>query len=105
MFRERWQDVKYAKGTDIDTGDSSGFAAALDAARNSDYIVYLGGIDISVENEDHDRTAISWPGNQLELIKQLSNLGKPLVVVQFGGGQIDGSSLLSNSKVRSVLCA
>ncbi|KAK5994331.1 putative exo-1,4-beta-xylosidase bxlB [Cladobotryum mycophilum] len=105
IFKQKWTNVKYAQGADINSGNTGGFAAALDAARNSDYIVYLGGIDTSVENEGFDRTSISWPGNQLDLINQLSNLGKPLVVVQFGGGQIDDSALLSNSNVKSVLWA
>ncbi|KAJ2968092.1 hypothetical protein NQ176_g9347 [Zarea fungicola] len=105
VFQQRWQNVKYAQGADINSGNTGGFGAALDAARSSDYIVYLGGIDTSVEDEGRDRTSISWPGNQLDLISQLSNLGKPLVVVQFGGGQIDDSALLNNAKVNSILWA
>lgn len=105
VFQSKWQNVRYAKGTDINTGDNSGFNEALDAARNSDYIVYLGGIDGSVENEGRDRTSIVWPGNQLDLVKQLSQLGKPLVVVQFGGGQIDDTDLLQNTNVNSILWA
>ncbi|KAL7905273.1 glycoside hydrolase [Trichoderma velutinum] len=105
VFQQRWRNVKYAQGTAINSQDTSGFSAALSAASSSDVIVYLGGIDISVENEGFDRSSITWPGNQLDLISQLANLGKPLVVVQFGGGQIDDSALLSNSKVNSLLWA
>lgn len=104
-FQAKQRNVRYAKGTDIDSSDSSGFNEALDAARNSDYIMYLGGIDGSVENEGHDRSTIVWPGNQLDLIKQLSQVGKPLVVVQFGGGQVDDTDLLSNANVNSLLWA
>jgi beta-D-xylosidase 4 len=88
------------QGTAIDTTDTSGFAAAIAAAQAADAIIYAGGIDGSVEGEAHDRDTIVWPGNQLDLIAQLSALGKPLVVLQFGGGQIDGTALKSNSKVR-----
>ncbi|KAJ4165224.1 hypothetical protein LMH87_006865 [Akanthomyces muscarius] len=105
VFQKRWQNVRYVQGADINSSNTSGFGAALDAARSSDRIIYLGGIDIDIENEGHDRTSISWPGNQLDLISQLSDLGKPLVIVQFGGGQIDDSSLLSNSKVSSIVWA
>ncbi|KAM0510863.1 hypothetical protein ACHAPE_010451 [Trichoderma viride] len=105
VFQQKWGNVKYAQGTAINSGDSSGFSAALSAASSSDIIVYLGGIDITVENEGFDRGSIAWPGNQLDLISQLANLGKPLVIVQFGGGQIDDSSLLSNPNVRSILWA
>lgn len=105
VFRSKWQNVKYAKGTDIDSGDTSGFDEAIQAAKASDYILYMGGIDISVEYEGVDRKSIAWPGNQLDLVDKLSALGKPLVVVQFGGGQIDDSTLLQNKKVNSIVWA
>lgn len=103
VFQSRWSNVRYEVGADINSQDTSNFAAAVSAAQASDYIIYLGGIDITVENEGFDRASITWPGNQLDLISQLAGLGKPLVVVQFGGGQIDDSSLLSNAGVKSVL--
>jgi beta-D-xylosidase 4 len=105
VFETKWSGVQYAVGTQIDTTSTADFAAALSAAQAADYILYLGGIDGTIESEGFDRTSISWPGNQLDLISQLSALGKPLVVVQFGGGQIDDSTLLSNSKVNALLWA
>jgi xylan 1,4-beta-xylosidase len=104
-FQSGWSNVQYSQGTDIDTTSTANFSAAIDAAQASDYIIYLGGIDTTVENEGFDRISISWPGNQLDLISQLSSLGKPLVVVQFGGGQIDDSTLLNNSNVNALLWA
>jgi beta-D-xylosidase 4 len=50
-----------------------------------------------------DRENITWPGNQLELIHQLSQQGKPLVVLQMGGGQIDSSSLKASKNVNSLI--
>jgi beta-D-xylosidase 4 len=105
VFESKWSSVQYAEGTQIDTTSTADFSAALSAAQAADYILYLGGIDGTIESEGFDRTSISWPGNQLDLISQLSALGKPLVVVQFGGGQIDDSTLLSNSKVNALLWA
>jgi len=70
-----------------------------------DAIIFLGGIDNSVEAEGNDRTAIAWTGNQLDLVSQLSALSKPLVVVQFGGGQVDDAALKNNSAVNSILWA
>ena len=72
-------------------------------AKSADVIIYAGGIDTSIESEGHDRTNIDWPGNQLDLVQQLSALGKPLVVLQFGGGQVDDSALLKNKKVNALL--
>ncbi|KAH3009321.1 hypothetical protein KXV73_007425 [Aspergillus fumigatus] len=98
-------DVKYAAGTAINTNSTAGFDAALSAAKQADVVVYAGGIDNTIEAEGRDRTTIAWPGNQVNLIDQLSKIGKPLVVVQFGGGQADDSSLLSNPRVNALLWA
>lgn len=103
-FQKQWK-TKYAQGTTINSNDTSGFDAALAVARSSDIIFYFGGIDNTLETEGLDRTFISWPSKQLELITNLSKLGKPLVVVQFGGGQIDDTALLQNSKVNAILWA
>jgi beta-D-xylosidase 4 len=91
------------QGTAINSTSTSGFAAAIAAAQAADAIIYAGGIDTSIEAEGMDRDTITWPGNQLDLISQLSGLGKPLVVLQFGGGQIDNAALKNNTKVNSIL--
>ncbi|CRL26802.1 Glycoside hydrolase, family 3, C-terminal [Penicillium camemberti] len=96
-------DVNYAFGTNISSESTSGFEAALSAARKSDVIIFAGGIDNTVEAEGVDRANITWPGNQLQLIEQLSELGKPLVVLQMGGGQVDSSSLKANKNVNSLV--
>lgn len=101
--QSQWSNVHYALGTAINSTNTTGFAAAMSAANASDVIIYLGGIDTSIEAEGMDRTSIAWPGNQLDLVQQLSQLGKPLVVVQFGGGQLDDSALLNNSNVNSIV--
>lgn len=68
-------------------------------ASAADVIVYIGGIDDTVEAEGQDRTSITWPGNQLELIGELGAFGKPFVVIQMGGGQVDDTELKANSSV------
>lgn len=95
--------INYAFGTNISSSSTSGFAAALAAANKSDAIIFAGGIDNTVEAEGMDRQNISWPGNQLSLIAQLADLGKPVIVLQMGGGQIDSSSLKSNDKVNALV--
>ncbi|KAK4694737.1 xylan 1,4-beta-xylosidase, partial [Lecanoromycetidae sp. Uapishka_2] len=95
--------VNYAFGTNISMNSTEYFAGALAAANMSDVIVFAGGIDNTVEAEGSDRMNITWPGNQLDLIAQLSTLGKPVVVLQMGGGQIDSSSLKSNPNVNSLV--
>jgi beta-D-xylosidase 4 len=44
-----------------------------------------------------------WPGNQHDLIQRLNTLGKRLVVLQIGGGQVDSSALKESPKVNSLI--
>jgi xylan 1,4-beta-xylosidase len=104
-FTKNWPGVQYELGTNINDLDTSGFAAALAAANSSEYIIVCAGIDTSIEAEGMDRTSISYPGNQLELISQLSQLGKKLVVVRFGGGSLDDTELLENQNVNALVWA
>ncbi|KAF2266121.1 beta-xylosidase [Lojkania enalia] len=93
--------VKYADGPTTENGD---YSAALEAAKSSDIIIYFGGIDTSIETEDRDRTTITWPDSQLTLLRSLSALGKPVVVVQLGTS-IDNTPLLTNRNISSILWA
>ncbi|KAK3116463.1 hypothetical protein LTR53_003127 [Teratosphaeriaceae sp. CCFEE 6253] len=96
--------VNFANGTDtVGSTSTSGFAAALAAAGKSDAIIFAGGIDNTIEAEGMDRDNITWPGVQLDLIAQLAALGKPLVVLQMGGGQVDSSALKSNDAVNALV--
>ncbi|ETS85642.1 hypothetical protein PFICI_03667 [Pestalotiopsis fici W106-1] len=104
-MQAKWQNATYSLGTAINTEDSSNFSSAIELASASDYIIYCGGIDGCIEGQARDRTTISWPGNQLRLVGELSALGKPLVVVQFGGGQLDDSVLLANDSVSAIVWA
>lgn len=98
-------DVHFAYGTGINSTSTAGFGDAVSAAEDADVIIYAGGIDNSLEAETQDRLNITWPGNQLDLIGQLSKVDKPMVVVQFGGGQVDDSSILSNAGIGALLWA
>ncbi|KAJ5379806.1 glycoside hydrolase superfamily, partial [Penicillium cataractarum] len=97
--------VNYAMGTTINNQTATGFESALAAAEKSDLIIYLGGIDNSMESETLDRTSLTWPQNQLDLITSLSKLSKPMIVVQFGGGQVDDSFLLKNKGIQALIWA
>ncbi|KAM5530909.1 hypothetical protein V8D89_015441 [Ganoderma adspersum] len=77
----------------------------LEAAGRADVVVFAGGLDESVEAEQLDRLTVTWPGNQLDLVAQLADVGKPLVVVQFGGGQVDDSALKANTGVNAIVWA
>ncbi|KAH7104540.1 beta-xylosidase [Auriculariales sp. MPI-PUGE-AT-0066] len=105
-LKEAGFDVKLEHGTDGVTGDSTdNFQAAIDAAKASSIIIFAGGLTNLVEAEAFDRQNITWPGKQLNLLKELTKLGKPIVVVQFGGGQVDDTELKASSKINSILWA
>ncbi|KAF8321392.1 glycoside hydrolase family 3 protein [Cantharellus anzutake] len=97
--------VLSAQGTGITSDIDGGTTTALAAATSSDVVIYIGGIDNSVEAEGLDRTNITWPDNQLNLLAQLIATGKPLIVVQMGGGQLDDTPLVQSDAVKAILWA
>ena len=68
---------------------------ALNAAKKSDVIVFVGGISANLEGEEMpleldgfshgDRTHINLPKSQEALLKKLKTLGKPIVFVNMSG--------------------
>jgi beta-D-xylosidase 4 len=44
-------------------------------------IIYIGGIEDSVELEDRDCVDIAWTCAQLHVIGQLAQYGKPMLVI------------------------
>ncbi|PYH94855.1 hypothetical protein BO71DRAFT_440732 [Aspergillus ellipticus CBS 707.79] len=104
-FQSAGYKVNYAFGTNISSTSPDDFSAALAAAKNADVTIFAGGIDNTIEAEALDRESIAWPGNQLTLIKELADQsnGKPLIVLQMGGGQVDSSSLKNNSNVSALI--
>lgn len=99
--------VNYAGGNPGGQGDPttnrwSNLKPTMDA---SDVLIYVGGIDNSVEEEGHDRTSLAWTGAQLDVITQLADTGKPVIVVSMGGGQIDSSPIANNPNISALLWA
>ena len=71
---------------------------ALDAAAKADVIVFCGGISSDLEGEEMgieidgfthgDRTNINLPKIQEDLLKELHNIGKPIIYINFSGSAI-----------------
>ena len=69
------------------------FAEAISAAKKSDAVVMCLGISTQQEEEEHDRTEIGLPKVQQDLLKAVSALHKPVVLVLVNGGPVsDGWS-------------
>lgn len=64
-------------------------AEALAAAKNADTILFFGGLTELFESEGFDRDDLSIPQNQLSLLQKLSDAGKRIVVVLFGGSPME----------------
>ncbi len=75
-------------------------AAAVQLAQSSDVVIVAAGIN---EGEFQDRSRLSLPGHQEEMISKIAATGKPVVVVLYGGSAITMSRWLE--KVNAVIDA
>jgi beta-glucosidase len=80
--------VSYAKGCEINSADTSGFAAAAALAATADVVIYCGGLDGAQEGEGFDRVGYSTalPGKQQDLVNRLAAVNPNVVGVVFSGG-------------------
>jgi len=92
--------VLYAKGCDISSTDTSGFAAAVNVARNSRFVIFVGGLDQTQEGEGLDRAnnLIDLPGQQQILINALAAVNKNIIVVLYSGGICGVHSFINQIK-------
>lgn len=77
--------INYARGTGFNGNDTSGFAEALEMAKNSDVVVMALGENYQQSGEAASRSELGLPGNQLDLLKQVQALGKPVVLLAMAG--------------------
>ncbi|MFC0525846.1 glycoside hydrolase family 3 N-terminal domain-containing protein [Pontibacillus salicampi] len=86
-----------AKGSDIETSTEQQLQAALSTAQNGDVIVAALGEHSDMSGEAGCRADIRIPEVQLDLLKKLKELGKPIVTVLFNGRPLDLREVLDNS--------
>ncbi|MBP8789867.1 MAG: beta-glucosidase BglX [Breznakibacter sp.] len=70
---------------DVNTTDRSGFPAAIAAAKKADVVVMALGESAYFCGECRSYADISLKGLQLELLKEIKKLGKPVVLTLFTG--------------------
>ena len=78
-----------AEGCGIETATEEQMQAALTAARSADTIVLALGEHSDMSGEAGCRADIRLPEVQLELVRRIRSLGKPVVVVLFNGRPLD----------------
>jgi beta-glucosidase len=89
--------VNYAQGCDTTCTDTSGFGAAVDAAKSSDVTVVVVGEPSADSGEASSRTNLGLPGDQLQLVKDIAATGKPYVVVLMNGRPLTIDWLAANA--------
>ncbi|WP_130616784.1 beta-glucosidase BglX [Cohnella abietis] len=78
-----------ADGCGIDTATEEQWSEAATAAQEADVIVLALGEDSDMSGEAGCRADIRLPQVQLELIRRVQELGKPIVAVLFNGRPLD----------------
>ena len=89
--------VTTARGCDTACTDSSGFGAAVSAAKAADVTVVVVGEPAADTGEASSRSDISLPGQQLALVQAIAATGKPYVVVLMNGRPLTIGWLADNA--------
>ena len=78
--------LNFAAGLEYSRDKStSGFNAALNAARNSDVVLFFAGEESILSGEANSRAIIDLPGIQTELLRELKKTGKKIVLIVMAG--------------------
>lgn len=77
--------VTHARGAEVEGADTSGFAAAIQAARNAQAVVLVLGEHRDMSGEAASRANIDLPGVQERLARAVLAQGKPTVVLLANG--------------------
>jgi len=109
--------VNYAKGCNINDTDKKQFSAAIAAAKISEYVVFVAGIDSTIEGEGYfldkendekgggivnrpDRASqtVLLPGMQNELIKEIAKVNPNVILVVISGGTCSVTPVINDVK-------
>ncbi|MGH8026217.1 MAG: beta-glucosidase BglX, partial [Pseudoxanthomonas sp.] len=85
--------VLYARGADINSADTTGFAEALRVAGEADAVLLFVGEAEDMSGEANNRTSLDLPGVQEQLALAVQKTGKPVAAVLFNGRPLSINSL------------
>jgi beta-glucosidase len=89
--------VTYVEGAKTGGSDKSGFKAAVAAAKDADVVVAVLGEGWYYSGEAASRSQIDIPGVQEELLAELRQTGKPIVLVLMTGRPLALAPVLENA--------
>ncbi|PTY06350.1 glycosyl hydrolase [Opitutaceae bacterium EW11] len=84
----------YARGCDVRSDDTSGFADAVAAAKKADVVVAVVGESEDMSGEGHSRAELGLPGRQAQLLAELRKTGKPIAALVMCGRALTLESVL-----------
>ena len=90
--------VRFAKGAAVTGTDTSGFAAALQLARDSDLVIMAVGGSRVTCGEGHDRDELGLPGVQQQLFDEVAATGKPIVTILTNGRPLTVGDVAQKSR-------
>ena len=96
--------ITYAMGCPIKANDTTGFSAARTLAKISDYVVFIGGLDSTMEGEgyeiggDRKNFKVELPDQQQKLINELAKVNPNIIVILESGGICAVPSCINNIK-------
>lgn len=109
--------VQYVKGCNINDMDRSQFGAAIAAAKQASYVVFVGGLDSTVEGEgyfldkdadekgggvlsqpDRSSQTVLMPGVQNELVNAIAQVNPNIILVVISGGICSVTPVIRNVK-------
>jgi beta-glucosidase len=77
--------ILFAKGCGTSDSDTGGFAEAVSKAREAEAVILVMGESREMSGEASSRSDIGLPGVQRELLQQILETGKPVVLVLMNG--------------------
>lgn len=82
--------INYVKALDYSRdADKKNFAAAVNAARQSDAVIFFAGEESILTGEARCRADLSLPGAQKELLQEVAKAGKPIVLIMIAGRPVE----------------
>ena len=90
--------MEYARNISYAAGYDSGTEKELpelekeaeELAKDSDLVLFFGGLTDRTEGEGYDRKTLEMPENQRKLLEKLYRVNKNIVFVSFGGAPFCG---------------
>ena len=96
--------LTYSMGCGIDGNDTSGFADALSVAAAADVVLFVAGNSGDQENEGQDRDDLQLPGVQWQLLQQIEQASKAVIVLALlSSGPIDLTYARDSPRVSAIL--